>query len=106
MLANELGFIKVYTSSHTTTDNSTIEQTLSFLKASLRKLICNHQIDWDEVAHIAAMAYNEFPHSSAREAPFYLMFGCDPFMLTLLKLLLPKLRYMGGKKYRIHFDAK
>ena len=51
------------------------------------------------------MACNVFPHSSAGEAPFNLMFECDPFMPTLFKMLLPKLRYMGDKKYRIHLDA-
>ena len=76
-LANELGLIKVYTSPNTPTGNSVIEWTQAFLKASLRKLICNHHVDWDEIAHIATMAYNVFLHSSAGEAPFYLMFGCD-----------------------------
>ena len=51
------------------------------------------------------MAYKVFQHSSAGEAPFHLMFGFDPFMPTLFKLLLPKLRYMGDEKCRIHLDA-
>ena len=51
------------------------------------------------------MAYIVFPFSSAREAPFYLMFGCDPFMPTLFKLLLPKFKYMCDEKCRIHLDA-
>ena len=67
--------------------------------------IYNHQIDWDEIAHIATMAYTIFPHSSAGEVPFYLIFECDPFMPTLFKLLLLKLRYMGDAKCRIHLDA-
>ena len=44
-LANELGFIKVYTSPYMPTVYSVIEQTHAFLKASLRKLICNHHIN-------------------------------------------------------------
>ena len=72
------------------TGNSIIEWTHAFLKASLRKLICNHQTDWGETVHIATMAYNIFLHSSTGESAFYLMFGCDPFMPTLFK---PKLRY-------------
>ena len=86
-LAKELGFIKVYTSPYTPTGNSIIEHTLSFLKVSIRKLICNHQVGWDETVHIATMVHNVFPHSSAGESPFYLMFGHDPFILTLFKLL-------------------
>ena len=95
--ANKLGFIKVFFLPYTPTGNSIIEQTHAFLKASLRKLICNHNIDWDGIAHVATMAYNVFPHFSTGEAPFYLMFGCDTFMPALFKLLIPKLRYMGYK---------
>ena len=58
-----------------------------------------------ETGHIVTMAYNVFPHSSSGESLFYLMFGCDPFMPTLFKLLLPKHRYMGDKKCKIHVDA-
>ena len=64
-LAKELGFIKVYTSSHTTTSNSVIEYIHPYLKPSISTLICNHNTDWDELAHVAMMAYNVFPHSSA-----------------------------------------
>ena len=104
-MAKELGFIKVYTSPYTLTCNSIIEWIHSLLKASIRKLICNHEIDCDETVHIATMAYIIFLHSSAGESPFYLMFGCDPFMPTLLKLILPKLRYMDNEKCRIHLDT-
>ena len=76
-LAQELGFIKVYTSPYCPTSNSVIERTHTFLKASLGKHICNHNTNWNDVGHIAALAFNVFLHSSSREAPFYLMFGCD-----------------------------
>ena len=66
-----------------------------FSEGISKKLISNHHIDWDEIAYIATMAYNIFPHSSAGEAPFYLLFGHGAFMPTLLKLLLLKFRYMG-----------
>ena len=104
-LVNKLGFIKGYTLPYTPTDNSVIEQTHAFLKVSLRKLVCNHNIDWDEIAHIVTIAYNVFLHSSAGEAPFYLMFENDGFMPTLFKLLLPKLRYICYEKCRIHVDS-
>ena len=48
------------------------------------------------------MAYNMFPHFSSGEAPCYLMFGWDAYMPTLMKLLLPKIRYMDNEKYRIY----
>ena len=104
-LAKELGLTSICTSPYTPTGNSVIECTHSFLKASIGKLICNHEGDLDERVHIATMAYNVFSHSSTGECPFYLMFGHDPFMPTLFKLLLAKLRYMGDEKCKIHLDA-
>ena len=100
-LAKELGFIKVYTLPY----DPIIECKHSCLKASIRKHTCNHQVDWNETVHIATMAYNAFPHSSAGQSLFYLMFGHDPFMVNLFKLLLPKRRYMGDEKCKIHLDA-
>ena len=82
-LAKELGCIKVYTLPYIPTGNSVIEWTHAFLKTSLRKFIYNHNTDWDEIAHIATMAYNVFPHSSAGETPFYLMLGHYTFMPNL-----------------------
>ena len=51
------------------------------------------------------MAFNVFPHSSAGEASFYFIFGCNTFMPTLFKLLLPELRYMGDEGCKIYLDA-
>ena len=50
------------------------------------------------------MAYSVFPHPPAGEAPLFLKFGCDAFMLTLFKLLLPKIRYMGDEECKIQLD--
>ena len=66
-LSKELGFIKVYNLPYTSTGNSVIEWTHAFLKTSLRKLISNNNIDWDEIVHIATMEYNVFLHSSRKE---------------------------------------
>ena len=94
----------MYTSPYTPTGNYIIGRTHTFLKASLRKIIHNHNTDLDNIAHIATMAY-VFLHSLSEEAPFYLMLGWDAYMSTLFKLLLPKIRYMGDEKCRIHLDA-
>ena len=51
------------------------------------------------------MTYNVFPHSSAGEASFYLMFGHDAFMPSLFRLLLPKLRCMGDEGCKIYLGA-
>ena len=45
------------------------------LKNSIRKLRCSHETDWDQLAHIAVMAYNVFPHTATGESPFFLMHG-------------------------------
>ena len=60
---------------------------------------------WDEVAHIAKMAYNIFPHSATGESVFFLMYGSDTYLLILHNLLQPKIRYMGDSKCRIHLHA-
>ena len=77
-----------------------------FPKAPIRKLICNHNTDWDDLAHVAMMVYNVFPHSSTGEAPFYLMFGCNAFVPTLFKLLLLKPKEMGDERCKIYLDTK
>ena len=76
-----------------------IDRTHIFLKTSLRKLSCNYNTDWNEIAYKAAMGYDVFPHSSTAETPLHLMFGYDTFGTTLFELLPPKLRYMDDKKF-------
>ena len=73
-IADQLGFIKVYTSPYSPYLNSVIETCYNFLKNSIRKLRCNHETDWDQLAHIAVMAYNIFPHTATGESPFFLMY--------------------------------
>ena len=77
----------------------------SFLKASIRKLICNYDADWDELAHVAMMAYNVLPYSATGKTPLSLMFVHNAFMPTLFILLFQELRYMGEKGYRMYLDA-
>ena len=64
-IVKELGFIRIYTSPNTPMNNSVIEHTHSFLKASMAIVICNHNTDWYEFAFVAIMTYNGFLHSVA-----------------------------------------
>ena len=73
--ANNLTFCNNLYTPYIHTVYSKMECTHSFLKASIRKLICNHQVDWDETVHTATMAYNVFPNSLSGESLFYLMLG-------------------------------
>ena len=85
--ADQLGFIKVYISPYSPHSNLVVERCHSFLKSSIRKMRCNYETDWDHLAHIAVMAYNIFPHTATGKSPFFLMFRCDAYLLTLHNLL-------------------
>ena len=104
-IAEQLGFTKVYASPYSPKSNSVIERCRSFLKNSIRKMRCNHDAEWDELIHIARMAYNIFPHSASGESLFFLMYRRDAYLPTLHQLLQPKMQYMGDDKCRIHLDA-
>ena len=51
----------------------------------------NPDAEWDELIHIAKMAYNIFPHSTSGESLFLLMYGRDTYVPTLHQLLQPKM---------------
>ena len=51
-IADQLGFTKVYTSPYSPHLDSVLERCHNFLKNSIRKLRCNHETDWDQLAHI------------------------------------------------------
>ena len=104
-IADQLGFTKVYTSPHPPCSNSVIERCHSFLKNSIRKLRCNHETDWDQLAHIAVMAYNVFHHTATSESPFFLMYGWDAYLPMLHNLLWPKICYIGDAECKIHLDT-
>ena len=73
-IADQLGFTKAYTLPYSPHSNSAIDRCHNFLKNSIRKFICNHETDWDQLAHISVMAYNIFPHTATGESPFFLMY--------------------------------
>ena len=74
-IADQLGFTKVYTSPFSPCLDSVIERCHNFLKNSIGKLRCNYETDWDQLAHIAVMAYNISPQTATGECPFFLMYG-------------------------------
>ena len=104
-IADHLGFTKVYTSPYSLKSNSIIERCHSFLKNTIRKMRCNHNAEWDELIHIAKMAYNIFSHSAAGGHLFFLMYRRDAYLPTLHQLLQHKMLYMGDDTCRIHLNA-
>ena len=66
---------------------------------------CKHGAEWNELIHIAKMAYNIFPNSAAGESPFFLVYRRDAYLPTLYQCLQPKMQYMGGDICRIYLDA-
>ena len=104
-IADQLGFTKVDTLPYSPKSKSIIERCHSFLKNSIRNMGCNYNAEWDELIHIAKMAYNIFPHSAAGESLFFLMYERDAYLPTLHQLLQPKMQHMADGKCRIHFDS-
>ena len=73
-LGNEMS---IHSSLYRPQSNKKKEGFHRFLKACIAKHI-NHGLEWDELAPMATACYNFFPKCSARESPFFLMFGRDP----------------------------
>ena len=103
--ADQLGLTRVYTSPYSPHSNSVIERCHNFLRNSIRKLRCNHETDWDQLANIAVMAYNIFPHTATGESPLFPMYGWDAYLPTSHNLLQPKIHYMGDDECKIHLNA-
>ena len=59
--------------------NGKIEGFHKYLKSCIAKHIINN-MEWDEFMDLATVAYNFVPNITSKEAPFFLMFGRDPYM--------------------------
>ena len=98
-IAKKLGCeVRVYSPPYQPQSNGRIECFHKFLKACMGKHI-NPRLEWDEVIPMATEAYNFFPHTTSKERPFFLMFGCDA-LTGLEKLLGDTVRYFrenGGR---------
>ena len=42
------------------------------------RAVCADDPEWDTMLPMVEFAYNNQPHSSTRQSPFYLMYGIDP----------------------------
>ena len=52
-------------------------------------------MEWDEFTDLATAAYNFVPNVTSNEAPFFLMFGIDPYM-PLNQLISQTRMYLGN----------
>ena len=103
-VSKELGVeYKGYSPPYRPQSNGKIESFHYFLKACIAKHI-NPQLEWDDVVPLACVAYNFLPNEHSRESPFFLMYGRDP-LLSLNKLLQPKVRYLGNDENILSLEA-
>ena len=103
-VSKELGVeYKIYSPPYRPQSNGRIESFHYFLKACIAKHIAP-QLEWDDIVPLACAAYNFLPNEHSRESPFFLMFGRDP-LLSLTKLLKPKIRYLGNDENILSLEA-
>ena len=63
------------------------------LKQMLAKIVGQKGRDWDELLGPVLLAYRTTPHSSTGEALFYLVYGRDAHLPTVLDFKTPTVRY-------------
>ena len=87
---------KVYTPPYRPQCNGKIEGFHKYLKSCIAKHIMNN-MEWDEFTDLATAAYNFIPNVTSMEAPFFLMFGRDPYM-PLNQLMAQARRYLSTEE--------
>ena len=93
-VAKQLGVeYKAYTPPCRPKYNVKIEGFHKYLKSCIAKHIINN-MEWDEFTDLATAAYNFVPNVTLIEAPFFLMFGRDPYM-PLNQLLSQAKQYLS-----------
>ena len=93
-VANQLGMeYKAHTPPYGPQCNSKIEGFHKYLKSFIAKHIINN-MEWDEFTDLATAVYNFVPNVTSKEAPFFLMFGRDPYK-PLNQLLSQAKWYLG-----------
>ena len=94
-VAKQLGVeCKAYTPPYRPHCNGKIEGFHKYLKSCIANHIIN-RMEWDEFTDLATAAYNFVPNVTSKEAPFFLMFGRDPYM-PLNQLISQARRYLGN----------
>ena len=77
-LLQKLGTEKlIHSTPYRPQSNGRIEGFHRYLKACIAKHMRNG-LEWDQIMAMATAAYNYFPNMSAKESPFFLMYGRDP----------------------------
>ena len=82
--------------------NGRIEGFHKFLKATIGKQL-QKGLEWEEVIPKATSAYNFFPTQSSKEAPFFLMFGCQAAVKHML-LDSESPKYLGNEEGLLNIE--
>ena len=105
-IMSELGLRQVFTSPRTPSGNAVLERAHSFVKDKLTRLrTMLPSLEWDQLVQHVKLSYNIMPMSATHEAPFFLFYGRDPYLLTLHQLLKHKVRYYGSEKGGLMMDT-
>ena len=80
-----------------------IEGFHKYLKSCIDKHIVNN-MEWDEFTDLATAAYNFIQNVTSMEAPFFLMFGRDPYM-PLNQLMVQARRSLGTEEGLPNLEA-
>ena len=96
-VAKQLGVeYKVYTPPYRPQCNGKIEGFHKYLKSCIAKHIMTN-MERDEFTDFSTAASNFIPNVTSMEAPFFLMFGRDPYML-LIQLMAQARSYLGTEE--------
>lgn len=91
--AQLLGLTQLPTSGGHPQTDGLVERFNRTLKQMLAKLVGQKGRDWDELLGSVLLAYRTTPHSSTGEAPFYLVYGRDARLPTVLDFNVPAETY-------------
>lgn len=103
-VTEELGMTQHFISAYLPSANL-VERHHSSLKRCIKKFCRRDATRWDTVVPFACLTQNLFPHTVEGESALFKMFGRDPVVLGLEKLLQPKRRYLGTSDTLLDLEA-